>query len=395
MTAWLLTLNAGSSSLKFALFEAGREGPEERARGQVDGLGVSPHLILRSADGAVLHDDRNFGEHAQGHERALVHVLAILRRYFPGIEIAAVGHRVVHGGPHYAAPVVLDECVIAELEKLNPLAPLHQPHNLAGIAAAHAAFPGAPQIACFDTAFHRTHPWVNDTFALPRRYYEKGVRRYGFHGLSYENVAGELRRIAPQVAAGRVVVAHLGNGASMCAMLDGRSISSTMGFSPLDGLAMGTRCGQLDPGVVLYLMNEEGLSGTEIADLLYRQSGLKGLSGLSSDMRELEAAETKEAAEAIAYFVARVRRELGALAATLNGLDAIVFCGGIGEHSWRTRAAVCEDLDWLGVRLDEGRNGEGGLLISPDESAIKVFVIKTDEERMIARHMWATLSADR
>jgi acetate kinase len=392
MTAWLLTLNAGSSSLKFALFQATADGPEERARGQVEGLGVSPQLVLRSADGALLHEDRNFGEHAGDHQRALLHVLEILRRHFPGIDIAAIGHRVVHGGPNYAAPVVLDERVIADLEKLSPLAPLHQPHNLAGITAARAAFPGAPQIACFDTAFHRAHPWASDTFALPRRYYEKGVRRYGFHGLSYEYVAGELRRIAPEIVAGRVVVAHLGNGASMCAILDGRSVSSTMGFSALDGLAMGTRCGQLDPGVMLYLMNEEGLTGAEIAELLYRQSGLKGLSGLSSDMRELEAAGTVEAAEAIAYFVARIRRELGALAAVLNGLDGIVFCGGIGEHSWRTRGAVCEDLDWLGVRLDEARNHAGSLLISSEEARVKAFVIKTGEERMIARHMWATLN---
>jgi acetate kinase len=391
MTAWLLTLNAGSSSLKFALFHAAADGPEERARGQVEGLGVAPHLVLRSAEGALLEDDRALGEQAGCHQAALRHVLRVLGRHFPGAEIAAVGHRVVHGGPKYAAPVILSEAIIRELEALKALAPLHQPHNLAGIAAAHAAFPRALQIACFDTAFHRSHPWVSDTFALPRRYYDRGVRRYGFHGLSYEYVTRELSRIAPGVASGRVVVAHLGNGASMCAVLDGRSVGSTMGFSALDGLPMGTRCGQLDPGVVLFLMGEEGLTAPQISDLLYKESGLKGLSGLSSDMRELEAAGTPEAAEAIDYFVSRIRRELGAMAAILNGLDAIVFCGGIGEHSPHIRRKVCENLGWLGIELDEERNRAGSPLISAGHSQVKALVIQTNEELMIARHSWAIL----
>lgn len=263
---------------------------------------------------------------------------------------------------------------------------MHQPHNLSGIAASHAAFPGAAQIACFDTAFHRAHPWVNDTFALPREYYDKGVRRYGFHGLSYEYVSGQLRKIAPDVAAGRVVIAHLGAGASMCGMRSGKSIASTMGFSALDGLPMGTRCGQLDPAVVLYLMDHEGLSSKDVAEILYKHSGLSGLSGLSGDMRELEEAGTPEAEQAIDYFVFRIRRELGGLAAALNGLDALVFCGGIGENSARIRHRICEGLGWLGLDLDDARNVRNDMRVSNLPSRAQIFVIKTDEEAMIASH---------
>ena len=276
MTTWLLTLNAGSSSLKFALFEELDGTPVVRAIGQIEELGATSHLILRSATDGVLEDQRSPDGGARDHEIALQHVLAVLARHFPQASIAAVGHRVVHGGPVYAAPIVVTDSVLAELEGFSPLAPLHQPHNLAGIDAAKAAFPDAVQVACFDTAFHRAHPWVNDAFALPRRYYDKGVRRYGFHGLSYAYVTRHLRETAPYHAAGRLVVAHLGSGASMCAIRDGQSIGSTMGFSALDGLPMGTRCGQLDPGVLLYLMDQEGLSSKEIADLLYKEFWSQG-----------------------------------------------------------------------------------------------------------------------
>jgi acetate kinase len=281
--------------------------------------------------------------------------------------------------------VALDEEVTGELERFSPFAPLHQPHNLAGVRAARDAFPEALQVACFDTAFHRNHPWVNDTFALPREYYEKGIRRYGFHGLSYEFIAGELARSAPHLHSGRVVVAHLGNGASMCALMGGRSVGSTMGLSALDGLPMGTRCGQIDPGVLLYLMDEEGMGADEISDLLYRRSGLLGLSGLSNDMRRLEAADAPEAAQAIDYFVFRIRRELGALSAVLGGLDALVFTGGIGENSALVRERVCTGQDWLGIELDRARNADGARVISADLSRARVLVIPTNEELVIAR----------
>ena len=314
------------------------------------------------------------------------HILETLKKHFAAMQVEAVGHRVVHGGPNYAEPLVLRPDIIAELEEFIPLAPLHQPHNLSGIAAAHSAFPDAMQVACFDTAFHRSHSWVNDTFALPRALYEKGVRRYGFHGLSYEYVSARLGEIAPEVAQGRVVIAHLGAGASMCAVKGGRSVASTMSFSPLDGLPMGTRCGQLDPAVVLYLLDHEGMSSKEIGDMLYKKSGLKGLSGLSGDMRELEDASTPEAEQALDYYVSRIRQEVGGLAAAMSGLDAMVFCGGIGENSACIRRRVCEDLHWIGIDVDEARNKRAETLISAAGSRAKVFVIKTGEEAMIAKH---------
>ncbi|MEO1000102.1 MAG: acetate/propionate family kinase, partial [Pseudomonadota bacterium] len=289
-------------------------------------------------------------------------------------------------------PVVLDDAVIAELSRFSPFAPLHQPHNLAGVAAARAAFPGTLQVACFDTAFHRGHPWVNDVFALPRDFYDRGVRRYGFHGLSYEFIANRLAHLAPTLHAGRVVVAHLGNGASMCAMQGGRSVGSTMGFSALDGLPMGTRCGQLDPGVILYLLSQEGMTPDEIADLLYTRSGLLGLSGLSNDMRRLEAAGTREAGEAIDYFVFRIRRELGALAAVLGGLDALVFTGGIGEHSAMVRERVCEGMGWFGIELDRAANAAAETVISTALGRVRVMVVPTDEEFVIARAAEALLA---
>lgn len=386
MTAHLLTLNAGSSSLKFALYETGGHQPALLAKGQAEALGTSPHLILHSRAGAKLEDRLLPQDSAHAHELALQHILDALKSHIPATHVEAVGHRVVHGGPNYSEPLILDATIIASLEELIPLAPLHQPHNLSGITAAQRAFPHAVQVACFDTAFHRTHPWVNDTFALPRKYYEQGIRRYGFHGLSYEYISGKLREIDPHIAAGRVVVAHLGAGASMCAIKDGVSVASTMGFSPLDGLPMGTRCGQLDPAIVFYLHDREHMSIMEIRKMLYNNSGLKGLSGLSGDMRELESAGTPEAEQAIDYFVFRVRRELGGLAAAVSGLDALVFCGGIGENSARIRSRICADLHWIGLDVDQTRNARNETVISADTNREKIFVIKTDEEAMIASH---------
>jgi acetate kinase len=378
----ILTLNAGSSSLKIGLFAASLD---VLATGLVDRIGGEGALRLRGADEADLTLPEGLQARFGDHGEALTTVLAALAALFPGLDIGAVGHRVVHGGPDHDKPVRLDEAIVADLDRLSPFAPLHQPHNLSGIRAAMAAFPGAVQVACFDTAFHRGHPFVNDAFALPRALYDKGIRRYGFHGLSYDYIAGALADSAPDLAAGRVIVAHLGNGASMCALKGGRSVASTMGFSALDGLPMGTRCGQVDPGVLLYLMDQEGMTATEISDMLYRQSGLLGLSGVSNDMRTLEASGDPRAAEAIDYFVFRIQRELGGLAAALKGLDGLVFCGGIGENSRTIRARVAEGMGWLGLAVDPERNAVNGPVISPAGAAVAVMVIPTDEEGVIAR----------
>jgi len=385
--AHLLVLNAGSSSIKVQLFE------DERSilRGQIDGLGTDPHFTLHDAEGATLADRALSPSEGACHDSALTVIVDWMRRERPDVRAAAIGHRVVHGGPHFGDPVLIDDAVLETLAGLIPLAPLHQPHNLSGIRAARAAFPGRPQVACFDTAFHRGHPRVVDTFALPGHFYDEGVRRYGFHGLSYEYIAGRLTEIAPE--RGRVIVAHLGNGASMCALSGGKSVSSTMGFSALDGLPMGTRSGQIDPGVLLYLLQEKGMDGDAIADLLYHRSGLKGLSGVSSDMRALEASDAPEAALAVDHFVLRIRREVGALTALLGGLDALVFTGGIGEHSATVRAKVCADMGWLGIALDASANVDHALRLSPEEAAVSVYCIATDEERMIARHTRRLIAA--
>jgi acetate kinase len=383
----ILVLNAGSSSIKFDLFS----GSTDLMRGQIEGLGASPRLkAKRLEDGLDLSRPLSDDE-GRDHQAALGVLLALINDAAPGLAVNAVGHRVVHGGITHEVPVIVTDDVMTALERLVPLAPLHQPHNLAGIRAAAAAFPQAVQVACFDTAFHRAHPWVNDTFALPGDLYDEGVRRYGFHGLSYEYITEHLRSVMPSAATGRLVVAHLGNGASMCAINGGRSIGSTMGFTALDGLPMGTRCGQLDPGVVLYLMAEKGMDAAAISDLLYKQSGLKGLSGLSQDMRELEAAGTPEARQAIDYFVFRVKREIGAMAAILSGIDTLVFTGGIGENAVNIRAEVCRDLGWLGVDLDEDRNAARQTTISRDGSRVTVLVVATNEEEMIRRHTAALL----
>jgi len=379
MTRAVLTLNAGSSSLKVALFPEMGDAP--LATGLADRIGPEGVLKLKDAGGAAIAATGDLATHAG----AMAAVIAGFRAHWPDLDLLAIGHRVVHGGSDRKAPAPVDEALMVALEALAPFAPLHQPHNLAGIRAATAAFPGVPQVACFDTAFHRSQPFVNDSFALPRAMYDEGVRRYGFHGLSYDFIAGELAKTAPQLAEGRVVVAHLGNGASMCAILNGRSIATTMGFSALDGLPMGTRSGQIDPGVLLYLMDQKGMSAAEISDLLYKKSGLLGLSGLSNDMRTLEASATPEAAHAIDHFVHRCQREIGALAATLGGIDALVFCGGIGENSRRIRARVCERLGWMGVELDPARNEANDRVVSTDLARTTVLVIPTNEELVIAR----------
>lgn len=391
--AHVITLNAGSSSVKFALFAVGQDEPETLAMGVVETHGEARYLRVRGPDGELTHQEdwTHLGE--EFHEEALRRVLAWRQAAFPDANVIAAGHRVVHGGPRYSEPVLATDEVLDYLSTLVPLAPLHEPYNIAGILAARAAWPHVQQVACFDTAFHRTHPFVNDTFALPRALYDEGVRRYGFHGLSYEFICRRLREIAPLHAAGRVVVAHLGNGASMCAIRDGRSIASSMGFTALDGLPMGTRCGQLDPGVVLYLMQQKDMAPAQINELLYNESGLKGLSGISGDMRMLLAADTEHAREAIDYFVFRIRRECGGLTAALQGLDAFVFCGGIGENAWQVRARVLEGLEWMGVRVDEAANRANAQIISRPSSEVTVFVIPTNEEAMIARHTLAVVQS--
>src|SRR6056297_1045191 len=381
----VLTLNAGSSSLKFGLYDDTVE-PRLRVGGQVDGIGRSPQLVLEAEDNSTTTPCS-----AQTHRDALAAVLDALAPYLEGLTIAGIGHRVVHGGPDFSDPVRVTPEIEAALTDLVPLAPLHQPHNLAGIAAARDLFPDAVQVACFDTAFHRGHPWVNDTFALPRRFYDAGIRRYGFHGLSYDYVTGVIERDEPDLHAGRVIVAHLGNGASMCAIREGDSVASTMGFSALDGLPMGTRCGQLDPGVVLYLLEHEGLTPAELTELLYKESGLKGLSGWTNDMRVLEASEAPAARQALDYFVFRIRRELGAMCAVLGGIDALVFCGGIGENAAGIRARVCRGMEWIGVTIDADANDANATRIS--RGPTEVLVVPTDEERVIARHLSEAVSA--
>ncbi len=372
----ILTLNAGSSSIKFGLYTL-EAAPREQARGQIEALGPGARLVI-AADGGESVTPLGATDHATG----LARLVAALAPLCAGRPIVAVGHRVVHGGPDIDGPRALTPDLIAYLHSLSPLAPLHQPHNLAGVAAAVAGFPGAIQIACFDTAFHRGHPWVNDTFALPRRFYDQGVRRYGFHGLSYDHIAGRLAADHPDLAAGRVIVAHLGNGASLCALRAGRSVASTMGFSALDGMPMGTRVGQLDPGVVLYLLGQ-GMTADEVTDLLYRESGLKGLSGISHDMRQLLASPAPEAAQALAYFTFRLAREIGGLAAALGGIDALVFTGGIGENAATIRAMALENLGFLGLVLEATRNARNAPRI--DVGPVPILVMPTDEEGVIAR----------
>lgn len=381
----VLVLNSGSSSIKFALYDGDDEQLPVLGRGRIEGIGGATRLRAFDDRGQPLVD-QPFSDQLD-HAQAMVELVTWGRQREAAHDIAAVGHRVVHGGMRFDHPVRVDEKILNELQVLSPLAPLHQPHNLAGIRSLAALEPALPQIACFDTAFHRTLPGLAQRFALPRKYHDLGIRRYGFHGLSYEYIAGALPELAgPDIAAGRVIVAHLGNGASLCALRDGHSVDTTMGFTALDGLAMGTRCGNLDPGVVLYLQDELGMSTAEVADLLYHRSGLAGVSGISNDMRSLLASDEPSAREAVDLFVYRINRELGALVATLGGLDALVFTGGIGEHAAPIRAQVCELAAWLGIRLDAAANGCHASRISTMDSAVSTWVIPTDEEQMIARH---------
>lgn len=375
----ILTLNAGSSSIKFSVYLQDHDEPNELIVGQVENLGPAARLSMTINARSEEHSSE-IG--VADHSLAVKAILKALEPYLQGERLIGVGHRVVHGGVEFDKPVLLNEDVIERLNALTPLAPLHQPHNLACIHAAIATFPQAEQIACFDTAFHRGHPWVNDTFALPKRFYEQGVRRYGFHGLSYDYISSELVRSHRALANSKIVVAHLGNGASMCAINQGKSVGSTMGFSALDGLPMGTRCGQLDPGVLLYLM-DQGHSSSEISRILYKESGIKGLSGMTSDMRELLASDADDAKKAIDYYVFRIQREVGAMAAILGGLDGLVFCGGIGENASEIRERIVEHLGFLGLRIDKTANNTNALNIGAGSTPI--LVIPTDEERVIAR----------
>jgi acetate kinase len=387
----ILVLNAGSSSLKFSLYGRGDATAPPVLHGQIEGLLSAPRFAAHDADGSIV-DERRW-DSAMEHDRATALTLEFVLSRLGGRRLAAVGHRVVHGGTTFDGPVMVDTGVVEALEALIPLAPLHQPHNVAPIRALRALAPDLPQIACFDTAFHRGQPAVAQAFALPERITAAGVRRYGFHGLSYESIARRLPDVDPVAAAGRTVVLHLGNGASLCAMAAGRSVASSMGFTALDGLPMGTRCGALDPGVVLHLLDGFGMDVRQVEHLLYHESGLLGVSGISSDMRVLEASDDPRAAAAIDLLVHRITREIGASAAVLGGLDAIVFTAGIGENSARLRAAVCTGAAWLGVVPAPAANAVHGPLITTPDSPVRAWVIATDEEGMIASHVAGMLSA--
>jgi acetate kinase len=388
----ILVVNAGSSSLKFQVFAT--DGSKELRRlikGQMEGIGTRPRLRAEGIDQKPLID-RPYPSNEVADLPAAIQAAAAWLRESQRVDLVAVGHRVVHGGPRYQQPVLVDDQVLAQLERYVPLAPLHQANNLAPIRILRELQPTLLQVACFDTAFHRSHNALADHYAIPERLYQDGVRRYGFHGLSYEYVAERLRKIAPHIAMGRVIVAHLGSGASMCALAGGRSVESTMGFTALDGLPMGTRPGQLDPGVVLYLIGEKGMTAGEVQDLLYRECGLKGLSGISNDVRELEVSTDPRAAFALDHFVYRVGLHAGLLAAALGGLDAFVFTAGIGENSPAMRARIGDKLAWMGVTLDASANAAGETVISRRGSRASLYVIPTNEELMIARHTLALLS---
>jgi acetate kinase len=375
-------VNAGSSSLKFSVYA----GDDCLLNGQVDGIGVRPAAKAKTGTGETLPPPDLSTTPPKTPGDALIALLPWLQDWLAGRTLAAIGHRVVHGGPKYAAPARVTPGLVEELKAFIPLAPLHQPHNLSPILAALERNPGLPQVACFDTAFHRTQPTLAQLFALPRRITAEGVRRYGFHGLSYEYIAETLPQHLGARAEGRVVVAHLGNGASLCGLHQRRSVATSMGFTALDGLMMGTRTGSLDPGVLLYLMERHHMDARALEDLLYRQSGLLGVSGISQDMRELLASGEREAREAVDLFCYRLVREAGALAAVLGGIDALVFTGGIGEHAAPVRARACKALAWLGLDLDEAANEAGATVISRPSSAIAALVVPTNEEWMIARH---------
>lgn len=387
----IAVINTGSSSIKFSVFDEDGSALRRVLAGSIKGLGASARYIVKDGAGRQLQA-KDWPHNASfGHAEAMAFLFEAVQGQLEGYRVRAVGHRVVHGGQHHAAPVRVDSDVLRTLETLIPLAPLHQPNNLAPIRMLLSRAPGLPQVACFDTAFHRTQSPLEQTFALPAAITAQGIRRYGFHGLSYEYLASVMGQRDPALA-GRVVVLHLGNGASMCAMRGGKSVATTMGFTALDGLPMGTRCGALDPGVVLYLMTELQMTPEQVQALLYRQSGLLGISGISGDMHTLEASNNASAKEAIDLFVYRIGRELGALASTLGGLDAIVFTAGIGENSTLVRERVCRDAGWLGVTLDATANRAGASRITVAGSAAQAWVIPTDEEVMIANHTRQTVA---
>jgi acetate kinase len=395
VTETILVVNAGSSSIKFQLFLVAAHDELRRSlKGQIEGIGVRPRLVAKQTEGQQPIEEEWPAPEVATVPKALDKLVAFLRERL-GTLPTAIGHRVVHGGPDFSEPTAINDAVIERLEKFTPLAPLHQPNNLAPIRAVRARQPQLLQVACFDTAFHRTHPEIADRYALPEEFYAEGVRRYGFHGLSYEYIASKLPEIAPEIAHGRVVVAHLGSGASMCAISAGKSVESTMGFTALDGLPMGTRPGQLDPGIMLYLMSEKRMSAKDIERLLYNECGLKGLSGISNDVRELLANQDPRAKLALDYFVYRISLFAGMLAAALGGIDGLVFTAGIGENAPAIREAVAKRLTWLGLDLDAKANASGEARISNKESRVVCYVIPTDEELMIARHTLAVLRSQR
>jgi len=386
MDDYAVVLNAGSSSLKFCVYrDPGNHAWQLAARGQVDGIGTSPRFAVHDASGGTL-DERPLGAEVRGGGDALDVLAKWLRMRYGGTRVLGVGHRVVHGGSRYAAPTRVTPQVLQDLRDLVPLAPLHQPHNIAAIEAVEARLPDVPQVACFDTSFHRGQPPVATLVPLPEDIRRRGVQRYGFHGLSYEYIASSLPRTAPEIARGRVIVAHLGSGASLCALDDGRSVDSTLGFTALDGLCMGTRPGTVDPGVILYLFQGLGLSASEVETILYKRSGLLGISGTSNDMRALLASSDPNARLAVDYFVYRAAKEIGALTAVLGGLDGLVFTAGIGERSSEIRRRICEASKWLGISLDAEANDRSGPRISRPDSRVSAWVIPTNEELMIARH---------
>jgi acetate kinase len=389
----ILVVNAGSSSVKFQVFGADGKGALDRLiKGQMDGISTQPRLRAYAGDTALLID-QSYAADLVSDVRAALETAGAWLRDTQNVEPIAVGHRVAHGGPDYDRPVFIDGQVLARLERYVSLAPLHQPNNLAPVRSILSRMPGLPQVACFDTSFHRGHSAIVDHYAIPEHLYVEGVRRYGFHGLSYEYIASRLPHVAPDIATGRVIVAHLGSGASMCALWGGRSIESTMGFTALDGLPMGTRPGQIDPGVVLYLLQEKRMSSAEVQDFLYGECGLKGLSGISNDVRELEASADPRARFALDYFAYRVGLLAGSLAAALGGVDGFVFTAGIGENSPGMRARVAEKLVWLGGALDPAANASGAPLISASDARLAIHIVPTDEELMIARHTVGLLSS--
>lgn len=392
MSDCLLVINAGSSSIKFALYRLDNSDLSVELNGQVAAIGAQGHFTVTDADRGVLVDQLLAPDAAAQHSQAFDVIYIWLLEYLKERKLLAVGHRIVHGGQLYAAPVLVDDIVLAQLQELVPLAPLHQPHNLASIRELKKLLPTLPQVACFDTAFHRTQPDVAQRLALPRQFAEAGVKRYGFHGLSYEYIAELLPQL--NLVDARVIVAHLGSGASLCALKDGQSVATTMGFSPLDGLVMGTRCGNLDPGVLLYLMDHYQMDVRALEQLLYYQAGLLGVSGISSDMATLLVSDDVHAQEAVELFLYRVSREMGSLAAALGGIDALVFTGGIGEHSALIRERICQQAAWLGITLDRQANQQQGncFAISTLDSSVAVWVAQTDENLMIARHALKSLA---